>query len=470
MSKFYQILLVFLISVTPYFVWADYNIIPQPQSVKMDSEFINVNQITEDFKTIIVDSTIPPEGYQLKISPGGIQIRVSDDTGTFYANQTLDQIIGTAQNEKIQCGSITDFPKVPYRALLLDGARQYHSIETLKRGLRMMAQLKINTLHWHLTEGMGWRIPIKAFPELTKVGAYVGTLPEQQGFYSTEYIKEIVDYAQKLHITIVPEIDIPGHAEAALRAYPQWSCQGQKPPAQMGFSDVIFCAGKDTVREALKTILTETAELFPGPYIHIGGDEAPKGKWKQCKDCQHLKNKLKLNDFSELQMYLTNELVAHVAKLGKQAIVWNDGIHYTKNIEPCDSIIVQYWQMRGDKKGDHLRRIQQSKNPYIYSPNALCYINYPEKPWKGYGKDRTLTFEQCYQRASFPEGRAPMGAVVALWTDYNLVTSMLDERTFDRIYILAELMWRGEKTSSIESFRKRIQAIDPLITRWVSPK
>ena len=170
--------------------------------------------------------------------------------------------------------------------LMLDSGRQYQSPDFIKRFLDQMAMLKLNVFHWHLTEGQGWRIEIKKYPKLTSIGSKVASGPQQQGYYTQEEIKAIVNYAADRHIRVVPEIDLPGHSEAALNAYPEFSCFNEAPKSVMSFSSTIFCGGKPETYTFIKSVLDEVCELFPSEYIHLGGDEAPKNNWDRCNKCQ----------------------------------------------------------------------------------------------------------------------------------------------------------------------------------------
>src|SRR5690606_8978013 len=260
--------------------------------------------------SFIQDDTISnDEGYQLTITPKQIEIRAKTDQGAFYAVQSLRQLLpvdlenGTfyMENITIPCVTITDSPQFKHRGMHLDVGRHFFSVDFIKKYIDALAMLKMNTFHWHLTEDQGWRIEIKKYPKLQEVAAFrdqtlIGSYnadPQQfdgkryGGFYTQEEIKDVVAYAQNRHVTIIPEIEMPGHAQAAISAYPELGCTGEqiKVADTWGVFDHIFCS-KDETFEFLENVLDEVLELFPSTYIHIGGDEAPKTHWEKCPNCQ----------------------------------------------------------------------------------------------------------------------------------------------------------------------------------------
>ena len=219
----------------------------------------------------------------------------------------------------------SDSPRTPWRCFLLDSGRQYQKISTIKKYIDMVSLLKMNYFHWHLTEGLGWRIEIKQYPRLAQIGGSVGKGEEQQGFYTQKEIQEIIEYASERNITVVPEIDMPGHAEAALSAYPELGCFGQPVEVpQHGFTQNIFCAGKEEVLHFLKNILDEVCAIFPSPYIHLGGDEAPKGNWDKCPDCQKRIAAMNLKDSHDLQLWFSAQMADYLKSKGRKAIFWGD--------------------------------------------------------------------------------------------------------------------------------------------------
>ena len=293
------------------------------------------------------ESITNSEGYKLEISPSTIDIKASTDQGAFYAVQSLRQLLppefenNTFYNDIIAIPSIiiTDTPQFKYRGMHLDVGRHMYSVEFIKKYIDALAMLKMNTFHWHLTEDQGWRIEIKKYPKLQEIAAYrnetlVGHYSDQPhqfdgkrygGYYTQEEIKDIVAYAQERHVTIIPEIELPGHSQAAIAAYPYLGCTGNQiePATKWGVFEDIYCP-KESTFEFLENVLDEVLVLFPSKYIHIGGDEAPKTKWKHCKNCQNLIEKEGLKDEHELQSYFISRIERYLNSKGRQIIGWDE--------------------------------------------------------------------------------------------------------------------------------------------------
>ena len=298
------------------------------------------------------------ESYSIKINENGIIISANDGAGYFYAVQTLIQMLpaeiyskckAESISLKLPCVSIKDFPKYKWRSFMLDSGRQYQTIDFIKRYLDYLAMLKINIFHWHLTEGQGWRIEIKKYPKLTEVGAYVAKGEEQQGFYTQDEIKEIVQYAKDRFITVVPEIDLPGHSEAALIAYPEYTCFGKTPETVMEYSPNLFCGGNEKTYQFLQNILDEVCDLFPGEYIHLGGDEAPKNNWDSCSVCKEKIKQENLNNSHELQVYFSTRLANYLKQKNKKVILWGDIVEQPSQKLP-DNVIIYWWNYQKENR------------------------------------------------------------------------------------------------------------------------
>lgn len=407
------------------------------------------------------------EAYRLTITERNIVIEAADKAGFVYALQTLRQ--WKQPNGKggfvFPCVAIEDSPYMAWRGFMLDSGRQYHSVATIKKYIDMASMLKMNVFHWHLTEGLGWRIEIKKHPLLAEVGSNVADGKEQQGCYLQEEIRDIVTYAGERGITVVPEIDMPGHAEAALIAYPELGCfeQAVEVPKQ-GFTHHIFCAGKEHTLKVLKEVLDEVCELFPSTYIHLGGDEAPKGNWDSCPDCQRRIASLGLKDSHDLQLWLSAEMANHLKSKGRKAVFWGDVLYKTGYPLP-DNAVIQWWNFRG--YGDlALRNAVKLGYPVVCSSNYYCYLNFPVLPWKGYTENRTFDLRDVYNnnpsyRAVAEGNPLVQGMTCALWTDYELTEIMLDQRLFPRILALAEQMWHVGALQSFDVFYERVYKMKP---------
>ena len=405
---------------------------------------------------------IHAEGYRLRVDSTGICIEAGQKAGFLYAVRTLQQWkrVDDAGNAAFDGVRINDHPRVSWRGFMLDSGRQYQSVATIKKYIDMASMLKMNIFHWHLTEGLGWRVEIKKYPELTRKGAFVAQGEEQQGFYTQEDIREIVKYADERCVTIVPEIDMPGHAEAALASYPELGCFGLpvEIPKQ-GFTKNIFCAGKDSVIRVLKDILDEVCAIFPSTYIHLGGDEAPKGNWNECPDCRQRIEDLDLKDSHDLQLWFSAEMANHLQTKGRKAVFWGDVLYRTGYPLP-ENVVIQWWNYRGH--GDlALRNAHQLGYPVICSSNYYNYLNFPVTPWRGYQQNRTFDLNDAYTRnpsyqAVLENHPLTLGMTCALWTDDGVKEKMIDQRVFPRILALAEQMWHSGTLAPVEVFYKRV--------------
>lgn len=395
------------------------------------------------------DNQLPAEGYNIQIDNKGIIVKSSSLNGYIYAIQSLRQIVvhSSPTIRSFQFATIEDKPRCKYRSFMLDSGRQYQTMKTIKKYIDLMSLLKMNYFHWHLTEGSGWRIEIKQYPKLTSIGSRVSTGKEQQGYYSQAEVKELVTYAKERGITIIPEIDIPGHSEAALASYPSLSCtQDTIFIPQNGFTDQLFCAGNDSTLLFLKNVFNEICDLFPSQYIHIGGDEAPKEKWDTCPLCQNKIQKLGLKNSNQLQLWLMTQIAEYLKVKGKYTICWEDIIHhdFTKGLP--DNLIIHWWNWRGHKD-EAFNKASTLGISVICGTNYYTYLNFPEKIWKGYGKDRTSSIYDVYYKnksLSKLDCKNTLGMSCCLWTDYGLTEDLLDQRLFPKIFILANQMWNSQ--------------------------
>lgn len=406
---------------------------------------------------LLRDSSLCAEGYTLDITDRGVKITAADDNGFLYAVSSLRQLVRPDGGQRLlPLTSIKDSPRAGVRCFMLDSGRQYQRVSTIKKYIDMLCLLKMNCFQWHLTEGLGWRVEIRKYPLLTRVGASVGSEPEQSGYYSREEIREVVAYAAERGVTVIPEIDIPGHFSAALKAYPRFNCFDEEIIIpQKGFTAQILCAGKDESLRFVKEVLDEVCDLFPSPYIGIGGDEAPKQNWEKCPDCRRRMTELGLDSTHALQQWLTAELADHLRAKGRKALCWGDVVYRTDYPLP-DNVVVEWWNWRGHKYRalDNARKMGLE---VIAATNYYNYLNFPVTPWKGYKSGRTADLDDVYTRnvsCGSLDREGVIGMACALWTDYNLVESMLDERLFPRILAIAEQMWhRGELLPADEFYR-----------------
>jgi hexosaminidase len=399
------------------------------------------------------------ESYVINIKPHRIDITGSK-AGVFYGLQSLKQMLQANNDVKIPCGEIKDAPRYAWRGMHLDVCRHFFSVADVKRYIDLLALHKFNVFHWHLTDDQGWRIEIKKYPLLTQVGSmrketligkpsdtarYDGT--PYGGFYTQQEIKEVVAFAAARHVTVVPEIEMPGHSLAALASYPQFSCRQQplETGTTWGVYDDVYCAGNDSTFQFLENILTEVCDLFPGKYIHIGGDECPKERWKTCTKCQaRIKNE-QLKDEHELQSYFIRRIEKFLNGKGRQIIGWDEILE--GGLAP--NAAVMSW--RGTSGGIEAAK---QKHYVVMSPGRPCYFDHYQS------KDRTkepmaiggynplknvYQYEPTPKELSDAEKKYIMGAQGNVWTEYILNFSHVEYMSVPRMMALSETLWTPKK-------------------------
>ncbi|WP_418510646.1 beta-N-acetylhexosaminidase [Corallibacter sp.] len=434
--------------------------------------------------TFIKDENIKnPEGYQLEITPSQITIKAKTDQGAFYAVQTLRQLLPVgfengsfaSREIAIQCLKIEDAPRFQYRGMHLDVARHMFSVEFIKKYIDALAMLKMNTFHWHLTDDQGWRIEIKKYPKLQEISAFrdetlVGHFSDQPstydgkrygGFYTQEDIKDIVAYAKNRHITVIPEIEMPGHAQAAIAAYPELGCREDsiKVAKTWGVFDDIFCAGKDETFLFLQDVLDEVITLFPSKYIHIGGDEAPKTHWKTCEACQNRIKKEGLKDEHELQSYFIQRIEKYLNNKGKQIIGWDEILE--GGLAP--NATVMSW--RGTNGA--VEAAKQHHN-VIMTPTSHCYFDYyqstkPDEPLAigGYlPLEKVYSFNPIPEELNKDESQYVLGVQGNLWTEYIPKESQVEYMVFPRALAMSEIAWSKLENKNYEDFVSRVEAFN----------
>lgn len=403
-----------------------------------------------------------PEAYQLLIDSTKIEISSASNEGIFRAIQTLRQLLPAEfhqQQKQEQWGipavKITDAPKFRWRGMLLDCCRHFFTKEVVKKYIDLLAYYKMNTLHWHLTEDQGWRIAIDKYPKLTTVAAWRKDKNGDKygGFYSKEDIREIVTYAQTRHINIVPEIELPGHSQAALAAYPHLSCTGEhlEVATKWGVFKDIYCAGNDSVFQFLEDVLTEVIEIFPSEYIHIGGDEVPKYRWEQCAKCQKRMQTEGLENEQELQSYFIKRIAHFLSTKGKKLIGWDEILG--GGLAP--NAIVQSW------RGMNGAKIAMEQGHYaIASPNSHAYFDYPLN---------STDLEKVYSFDPIPKDTPDslhsylLGGECNMWTERVPNDSVLDNRMFPRLLAMAEVLWTYPENRDYGEFYQRVQQQYPIL-------
>ena len=428
----------------------------------------------------VTDESLPAEGYELNVDGEGIEVRASQFPGFLYALQSLEQLLPAAVYGtepapdaawEVPCVKIADAPRFAYRGMHLDVARHFFSLDEVKRYIDVMAIHKLNTLHWHLTDDQGWRIEIKRYPELTAVGSirkatvvrkewgtYDGT--PYGGFYTQDEIRDVVKYAADRGVTVIPEIDLPGHMLAALTAYPELGCTGgpYEVWGRWGVADDVLCPGREKTFEFLEGVLTEVMELFPSEYIHIGGDECPKVRWEKCPRCQAKIRQLGLKDDGEhtaehyLQSYVTDRIGKFLAQHGRRIIGWDEIL---EGRAPSDAVVMSW---RGSEGGIAAAKLGHD---VIMTPNSHFYFDYYQSldtDAEPFGIGGYIPMEQVYSYdPAFPEltpeqQKHILGVQANLWTEYVLSDEHLEYMLLPRLAALSEVQWCLPETKDWNRF------------------
>ncbi|NVJ88602.1 MAG: family 20 glycosylhydrolase [Flavobacteriaceae bacterium] len=413
------------------------------------------------------------EAYNLTINEDKILIKSKTQKGAFYAIQSLLQLMPYATNKSaiaINCISVNDAPRFSYRGMHLDVARHFFSVDFIKKYLDLMAMLKMNTFHWHLTEDQGWRIEIKQYPKLQEIAAFrnetlIGHYSDQPhkfdgkkygGFYTQEDIKEIVAYASDRQITVIPEIEMPGHSQAAIAAYPELGCTGNQieVATKWGVFEDIYCP-KEITFTFLENVIDEVVNLFPGKYIHIGGDEAPKTRWKNCTHCQQLIKKEGLKDEHELQSYFITRMEKYINSKGKQIIGWDEILE--GGLAP--NATVMSW--RGTNGA-----VEAAKEHHdvILTPGSHCYFDHYQSDDEneplaigGYlPLEKVYNFEPIPSELNNEESKYVLGAQGNVWTEYITTPEQIEYMILPRAAALSEVVWTKKTQKNYKDFVERL--------------
>lgn len=422
-----------------------------------------------------------PEGYKLEVRSSEIIISAATAAGAFYAVQTLRQLFPPEINDNVlhrsttlwsaPCCIIEDYPRFEYRGLHLDVGRHFFPIEFIKKYIDLLALHKMNTFHWHLTDDQGWRMEIKQFSLLqtisscrteTLAGHYSDSPRKYDGkkhcgYYTQEEIASVIKYAEKRFVTIIPEIEMPGHAIAALAAYPELGCTGGPYAVfkDWGVIDDVFCAGNEKTFEFLDGVLAEVCRVFPGKYIHIGGDECPKARWKACPKCQDRIKKEGLKDEYHLQSYFITRIEKMVEKHGKKIIGWDEILE--GGLAP--SATVMSW--RGTEGGIEAAK---ASHDVIMTPTTYCYLDYYQSKPDGepLAIGGYLPIEKVYSFDPMPHELTPAqqryikGVQGNLWTEYIATPEQAEYMAYPRAIAIAEIGWSPQEQRSYDDFVKRL--------------
>lgn len=427
----------------------------------------------------LTENITHPEGYELQITPEYIWIKAQKAAGAFYAIQTIRQLlpaeIELEQKEEglvFQLPSlvIKDYPRFDYRGMHLDVGRHFFPVEFIKKYIDLLVLFKMNRFHWHLTEDQGWRIEIPQYPKLQEIAAYrketvVGHNNDEPrtydgkkygGYYTQSEIKEIVFYAARRFITVIPEIELPGHSSAALAAYPELGCSGgpYEVATRWGIFDEVYCPKEETF-DFLQTVLAEVFQLFPSEYVHIGGDECPKKSWEESSFCQDLMQREGLKNEEELQSYFIKRMANYVQANGKNIIGWDEILE--GGLAP--GAVVMSW--RGEKGG-----IAAAKQGHdvIMTPTTYCYFDYYQSKSESeplaiggfLPVDSVYSYDPVPAELTAEEAKHILGAQGNLWTEYITTPAQAEYMAFPRAIALAEVVWSPKAAKDFGQFKTRL--------------
>lgn len=418
------------------------------------------------------------EAYKLIVNDKRVCISGASEAGVFYGIQTLRKSLPVAQdiNVNLSAVEIYDKPRFAYRGAMLDVARHFYTVDEVKTFIDMLALHNINRFHWHLTDDQGWRIEIKKYPKLmsvaserkeTVVGRWYSGIYDGKpygGYYTQDELRDVIDYAAKRHITIIPEVDLPGHMQAALTAYPELGCTGGPYEVRTiwGVSQDVLCVGNDFTLQFVKDVLSEVADIFPSEYIHIGGDECPKVRWEKCPKCQErikslgLKSDAKHTKEQRLQSYMIQEAAKYLKEKGKRIIGWTEILE--GGLVP-DATLMSWIGESGGIEAAH------QHHDVIMTPNTYLYFDYyqskkvEDEPLAigGYLPiEKTYNYEPMPKELTKEEQQYIKGVQANLWTEYIPVFSQVQYMVLPRLGAVAEVQWTDPSKKDYKGFLRRV--------------
>ena len=422
---------------------------------------------------LAVDSTMGhPEGYKLQITPEKVLLTGGSEAGVFYGIQTIHKALPILNDGKVEAalpaGTVTDFPRFRYRGFMIDVGRHFFPVSYLKQMIDLMALHNINYFHWHLTEDQGWRIEIKKYPKLTEIGSKRDSTiidwetkkfdgKPHSGFYTQDEAREIVRYAADRFITVVPEIDLPGHTTAALASYPELGCTGgpYKVLCSFGVFPDVLCAGNDQTLQFTKDVLDEIMDIFPSEYIHIGGDECPKSRWEKCPKCQAKIKELgikalpKHSKENQLQTYFMSELEKEINAHGRRMLGWDEVLE--GGLTPNSTIM----SWRGIQGGIEAAR---QHHDVIMTPIQRLYFSNPRiNKMTGFEwMNRVYNFEPVPAELTDAEKKFVIGTQGCIWTEWTADSTKMEWQILPRMAALSEIQWTLPEHKNFERFMERL--------------
>lgn len=465
MKKLISLLIFTASFVLPSLAQDPYVVIPAPAEVICHDGTYEFTELPEvRFRRV---KGMKPESYEMRINNRGVMIKSSTPSGEFYALQTLRQMTRDGEMKHLKCCEIKDSPRFSYRGLHFDVSRHFRSVDFLKKQIDAMAMFKMNRMHLHLTDAAGWRLQIDAYPRLTGLAAwrpqptwkewwnadrtYVeeGAQSAYGGYYTKEDIKDLVQYAKSRHIEIIPEIEMPGHSEEVLAAYPELSCKG------VPYAQGEFCVGKEETFDFLEVVLKEVIAIFPSEFIHIGGDEAAKQHWLTCPECQKRMQDEGMTDVAELQSYMIRRISRFLEGEGRRIIGWDEILE--GGLAP--GATVMSW--RGTEGGI---KAMEEGHDVIMTPGRHCYLDHaqdaPFKEPESIGGYLPLNLVYAYEplEPSMPSGKVHhlKGVQANLWSEYIVTDEHAEYMYWPRAMAIAETGWSLPENKNLEDFRRRV--------------
>ena len=427
-------------------------LIPYPTTMDLSGGTCRLHPDTLVFRE---QPDLPREGYRLTMTPTQTVLSFADEAGRFYGEQTLRQL--TAPDGTVPLGEIEDAPRFSWRGFMIDSSRHIQTVDEIKAFIAAAARFKLNVFHWHLCDDQGWRFESERYPRLNEIGAFRNGWgfgnpnPERYGgIFTKAQIRDIIAFCTARHITVVPEIDMPGHSAAVLKSYPQLSCIGKtgEVPTEAGVFSSVLCAGKEETFEFCCGILEEVMDLFPGKYIHIGGDEVPKDNWDACPLCQKRIADEGLKDSEDLQGYFTARICAFLREHGKTPIGWNEVL----NADNCpqDMVATKWWdrENRCDPFANSGGKIIMEETSHVY----LDY-DYHRTPLR-----QTYSYDLQPDTLTAAGKQNVLGIEAPIWTEWVETFSRMGYMCFPRLLAVAELGWCGKAPTDYPAFRQRAEA------------
>jgi len=428
----------------------------------------------DETKTLICQKglkTENDEAYRLNILNDKIILEAASPKGMYHALQTFRQLALSHSGDgtfTLPCAEINDYPRFSWRGFMLDCSRHFYSVSFVKNIIDIISMHHISRFHWHLTDDQGWRLPVKEYPLLTEIGSRRQDLRRQWvsyvgGFYTEDEIREVVDYAAKRHVEIIPEVDLPGHASAILASYPGLGCTGgpYRVEDRHGIFEDVLCAGNDQIFDLAAKIINTIAELFPSKWVHIGGDEVKFNRWQDCPKCQKRLEQLGLDKTPELQSWITHRLVQLLAEHDKIAIGWDEILEDSQKFTLPKETVVMSW--RGSAGGI---RASSLGHKVIMSPNTEgCYLDYKnfnsyDEPGQTFVKEATAykaySMDPVTPEMSEKDAANILGGQGNLWSELIYAGKIAEYMIFPRLCAIAEAVWSPREGKDFEDFSARL--------------